>query len=384
MKALYILLSTLLLLTFAACSNQTSQTPPTEDEIVEEAPPEPNVVEFVFVGDLMTHPFLVERVEAEYKVLMHMSNYYMTRDVSFANLEFTVNTNKPAMPYPNFNGTYDYLKYFSEFFNTWSVANNHAYDQGPRAQTETMGFLADFGDLALGGSTNDQNIAPTITNINGIDIYLAAYSSLDNGLAKMNLRRGEYVYYMNFYPDYKEMLAKVQADLMLANDEMLKIASLHYGMEYTTNARPVDIKLMRDMIESGVDIVVAHHAHVVRPTEYYEGTNHSGVIIHSLGNFLANHKSKYDYLDIGATVFLTVEEDAEKNRTYDYDYLATYIYYYNTPQGRDARIIPIAEDPEIHGLPFDDLYEYTSIDTKKIKDGYKLIDIFFSPLTNVK
>ncbi len=382
MKALYIL-STLLFLTLSSCSNQTQTV---EEELIEEEViPEPNRVSFVFVGDLMTHPFLVERVEAEQKILMHVSNYYMERDVSFANLEFTVNTNKPAAPYPNFNGTYNYLKYFTEFFNTFSVANNHAYDQGPQAQTEVMGFLADFGGLALGGSTNEQNIAPTITNINGIDIFLAAYSSLDNGLAKWNTKRGDYTYYMNFFPEpnYKAMLDKLESDLEGVAADTLKIVSLHYGVEYTTNARPMDLKLMRDMVESGVDIVVAHHPHVVRPVEYYEGTNHSGIIIQSLGNFLANHKSKYDYLDIGATVFLTVEEDHEKNRTYDYDYLATYIYYYyNTNGVRDARIIPIADDPEIYGLPFTNLYQYNSVDTKKIKDGYKLIERFYSPLTN--
>ncbi len=396
MKSLYNISTILLIfLIFASCSSSSKNLP--QEKIIEEDIAtkdfEENIeiakqykaVSFVFVGDIMTHPLLVERVEAEYKLLMHYSNYLEGKDITFANLEFSVNTNRPPLPYPSFNGSYNYLKYFSEHFNLFSVANNHAYDQGPQAQTEVMGFLSDFGVTAIGGSTNERNIPPVITNINGIDIFLAAYSSLDNGLAKMNQRRGDYVYYMNFYPDYKEMLTKVRADLENVPSDTLKIVSLHYGMEYITNATRADIKLMRDMVESGVDVVVAHHPHVIRPVEYYEGTNHSGTIIHSLGNFLANHASKYDYLDIGATVMLNVTEDSEKNKTYDFDYLATYnYYYYNTNGVRDVRIIPIRRDPSVYGYPFATVYNYHQTNLNRMLDGYKLVDRFFSPLTNFK
>ncbi len=389
-----LLLASTILLASLSCSNTTKDLlhENTADEIIDEtietteAIQEPSKkVTFSFVGDLMTHPLLVSRVEAEQKVLMHVSNYYIGKDVSFANLEFTVNTNKPAQPYPSFNGTYDYLKYFSEFFDTFSIANNHAYDQGPQAQIETMGFLADFGDLALGGAANNTNIAPTITNINGIDIFLAAYTSLDNGLAQWNTTRGEYSYYMNFYPepDYAAMLSKLSYDLEGVGGNTLKIVSLHYGVEYTTNARAMDIKLMRDMVEMGVDVVVAHHPHVIRPVEYYVGTNHSGMIIQSLGNFLANHSSPYKFLDIGASVFLTVHEDESGAKTYEYDYLATHIYFFDNGGVRDVRIIPIRRDPAIYGYPFATVYNYNQITLNKLKNGFDLVQRFFSPLTNV-
>ena len=61
--------------------------------------------------------------------------------IVFANLEFVVNTNKPPMPYPEFNGSLDYLKYFFNYFNTFSIANNHAYDQGAQAEAETVAEL---------------------------------------------------------------------------------------------------------------------------------------------------------------------------------------------------------------------------------------------------
>ncbi len=340
-------------------------------------------VSFVFVGDIMTHPLLVERIEAEQKALMHFEKYLAGRDIAFANLEFTVNTNKPAGGYPNFNGSYDYLKYFSRYFNVFSVANNHVYDQGTRAQTETMGFLADFGNTAIGGSTNDSRVPPVITNIGGIDIYLAAYSSTDNGLAEKYTKRGRYTYYMNFYPYYNKMLAKIKKDHVGVAPNAVKIVSIHYGKEYTTNTQPEDVSLMRAVIDSGVDVVVAHHPHVVRPVEYYEGKNHSGVIMYSLGNFLANHKSRYEYLDIGAAVFLTVGEDRNKNKTYKYDYLATYIYYFDNDGVADVRVIPIARNPERYGLPFKGIYDYHQTNIDRIKSGYKLVDEFFSPLTNL-
>ena len=358
---------------FSSCTKSKS-----DSETVEDIEPLKEV-SFVFVGDLMTHPFLVNSVQEDNSTLMHLSNS-LNKDISFANLEFTVNTNKEALPYPQFNGTYNYLKYFSTFFNTFSVANNHAYDQGPRSQTETMGFLSSFGDIAIGGSTNEKNIKPIITNINGVDIFMTAFSTLDNGLAKRYTTNKEgYSYYMNFYTNNDMLIKKVQSDLLNIAPHVLKIVSIHYGAEWVTNTRKSDKKLMRDMIESGVDIVVGHHPHVPREVEWYDGTNHSGVIIYSLGNFLANHKSKYPYIDIGATVLLRVNEKKE----YQFDYYATYIYYFNTDKGRRARVIPIYEDPNIE-LPFTNLYKYRDVDINKMKDGYKVINNFFGDITNYK
>jgi len=349
-----------------------------DDEAI--VPEEVKEVTFVFSGDIMTHPFLEGSLAGDDSMFMHLSND-LKADVSFANLEFTVNTNRGPLPYPKFNGTYEYLKYFSSFFNLYSVANNHVYDQGAQSQVETMGFISDFGVLAIGGSTNEEYVKPVITNINGVDIFLAAFSTIDNGLAKWNTKdKNGYTYYMNFYPNYNELIEKLKSDLENVPEETLRIVSIHYGDEYVTAVRPYDKKLLRDMVEAGVDIVVGHHPHVPRPAQWYEGINHSGVIIYSLGNLIADHKYTYDYIDTGVTVKLTVNDKKE----YDFSYFSTYIHYYYTEDKIErARVIPTHDDPSL-GLPYTNLYKYTDVDARRMKAGYDLVNSFYSNITGIK
>ena len=346
----------------------------------EVVPEEVKEVTFIFSGDIMTHPFLEGSLAGDDSMLMHLSND-LKADLAFANLEFVVNTNKGALPYPQFNGTYEYLKYFSSFFNLYSVANNHVYDQGAKSQIDTIGFVDSFGALPIGGSTNGEYVKPVITNINGVDLFLTAFSTLDNGLAKWKMKdKDGSAYYMNFYPDYNKLLEKLKIDLENVPSETLRIVSIHYGDEYVTAVRPYDKKLLRDMVEAGVDIVVGHHPHVPRPAEWYEGTNHSGVIIYSLGNFIANHKYTYDYIDTGVTVKLTVND----KKQYNFSYFSTYIYYYNTSEGiKRARVIPTHEDPSL-SLPYTNLYKYTAVDFDRMKSGYDLINKFYSNITTIK
>lgn len=334
-------------------------------------------ITMVFVGDLMTHPFLVQSLDADKSTLMHMKDT-LRGDIVFANLEFTVDTNKKALPYPMFNGTREYLKYFTEFFNTFSVANNHVYDQGAKAQNEMLNFLEEDNAIYVGGNTNTPHTKPLITNINGVDLFFTAYSTIDNALYKTRKESPDgYKYYMNFYPKKEELITNIINDLKNVKDKTLKIVSLHYGLEYTTKPNKTEKELLESIIETGVDIVVAHHSHVPREAVWYKGTNYSGVIIYSLGNFLANHKSKFDYIDIGVTLTLRVNNKKE----YLFSYNPTYIYYYYTKEGKRARVIPILKNPKDE-LPFTNQYKYTQTDINKIKNGYKLVTEFYESMSS--
>ncbi|MBW5378090.1 CapA family protein, partial [Brachyspira pilosicoli] len=209
----------------------------------------------VFTGDIMTHPKVVEAFEGN-DILIDLKDYFQG-DIVFANLEFVVNTNKPPMPYPEFNGSKEYLEYFFNYFNTFSIANNHAYDQGAKAETETVSMLHQNNILTLGGSTNSPYISPIITNINGIPIFISAYTMLDNGLSHKTNKDGHF-YFMNFYPKKDDLVEKVKSDMSLATNNEIKIISLHFGYEYTIAPEDTTIETARALIENGVDIIIGH------------------------------------------------------------------------------------------------------------------------------
>ena len=340
---------------------------------------EPKSAKLVFVGDIMTHPNIVKSFENK-DILIDLKDY-LNGDIVFANLEFVVNTNKPPMPYPEFNGSIEYLRYFFNYFNMFSVANNHAYDQGAQAEAQTIAEIERNDILILGGSTNDNDIKPLITNINDIPIFLSAYTMLDNGISHRSAENG-YFYFMNFFPKEEDLIEKVKNDLTIATNGELKIISLHFGLEYTTKPEIKTIKIARNLIENGVDIIIGHHPHVPRTSEIYEGENHKGIIIYSLGNFIASHKGRYPYLDIGTILSLEIKENKEIN----FEFMPTYyaFFYKNKSNKNDFDFVmkPIKENPEISMPELKTNYIYSDYDTNAIKNGYKLINRFYGHLTN--
>ncbi|WP_288299468.1 CapA family protein [uncultured Brachyspira sp.] len=368
MKFKYILLILFIISLFNSCDKNNIS----KKEEVKSA-------KLVFVGDIMTHPNIVKSFENK-DILFDLKDY-LKGDIVFANLEFTVDTNKPPMPYPEFNGSIEYLRYFFNYFNLFSVANNHAYDQGAQAEAETIAEIERNNKLIIGGSTNSKDIKPLITNINNIPIFLSAYTMLDNGISYRSNENG-YFYFMNFFPKKEDLIEKIKDDLKLATNNELKIISLHFGLEYTTKPEEKTIEIARDLIENGVDIIIGHHPHVPRCSEIYEGTNHKGIIIYSLGNFIANHKGRFPYLDIGTILSLEIKENKEIN----FEFMPTYYaFFYKNKLSKnnfDFIIKPIKENPDIAMPKLKTNYIYSNYDTNAIKNGYKLINEFYNSLIN--
>ena len=368
MKFKYILLILFIISLFNSCDKNNIS----KKEEVKSA-------KLVFVGDIMTHPNIVKSFENK-DILFDLKDY-LKGDIVFANLEFTVDTNKPPMPYPEFNGSIEYLRYFFNYFNLFSVANNHAYDQGAQAEAETIAEIERNNKLIIGGSTNSKYIKPLITNINNITIFLSAYTMLDNGISYRSNENG-YFYFMNFFPKKEDLIEKIKDDLKLATNNELKIISLHFGLEYTTKPEKKTIEIARDLIENGVDIIIGHHPHVPRYSEIYEGTNHKGIIIYSLGNFIANHKGRFPYLDIGTILSLEIKENKEIN----FEFMPTYYaFFYKNKLSKnnfDFIIKPIKENPDIEMPRLKTNYIYSNYDTNAIKNGYKLINEFYNSLIN--
>lgn len=60
------------------------------------------------------------------------------------------------------------------------------------------------------------------------------------------------------------------------------IVSFHYGEEYYSEPTSFQILISQVAIDTGADLVVGHHSHVIQPIEKYK----TGYIAYSLGNFV--------------------------------------------------------------------------------------------------
>jgi poly-gamma-glutamate synthesis protein (capsule biosynthesis protein) len=57
---------------------------------------------------------------------------------------------------------------------------------------------------------------------------------------------------------------------------------MHWGNEYVDRPSPDQIRLAHKIIDSGANMILGHHPHVLQGVEKY----HNGVIAYSLGNFI--------------------------------------------------------------------------------------------------
>lgn len=158
------------------------------------------------------------------------------------------------------------LKYAG--FNVLSLANNHALEHGQEGLCETINILSENNIRYVGVNADIAKARkPLIMHTKGLTLALLAYCLVPDKTAYLSVKDTEEI-----CSDAKE--AKSSADIV--------IVSLHWGNEYIRRPSPSQIKLAHQIIDSGANIILGHHPHVLQGVEEY----HGGVIAYSLGNFV--------------------------------------------------------------------------------------------------
>ena len=88
---------------------------------------------------------------------------------------------------------------------------------------------------------------------------------------------------------------------MLQIDRFL-IVSFHWGQEYQLKESTFQQELAHKVIDSGADLIVGHHPHVVQGIDEYKGK----LIFYSLGNFVFDQyfsKETQESLAVGLDVY---------------------------------------------------------------------------------
>jgi poly-gamma-glutamate synthesis protein (capsule biosynthesis protein) len=206
-------------------------------------------------------------------------------DLNFANLE-TVVTDRNDLPpqqklfvfrtHPN---AVRHLLHAG--FNVFSAANNHAMDYGVDGARETVrnlnSMLSD-GLLAYAGIglNRDAAAAPHRFELKGKRIAFSAIGIATQGVADDHTP-GQLAYqYERDFDDVVGRLAATPADY--------HILSVHHGSEFEVRTSSEDRHRMRDLAlrDSGIDLVIGHHQHVVAGIEMVDGK----LVFYGLGNFL--------------------------------------------------------------------------------------------------
>jgi poly-gamma-glutamate capsule biosynthesis protein CapA/YwtB (metallophosphatase superfamily) len=188
-----------------------------------------------------------------------LNNIFKNDDLSTVNLEttFTKSTQKADKKF-RFKGDPSYAKILElAGIESVNIANNHIHDYMEKGYEDTKATLRKQ-NIGFFGYENQYT-----TTVKGIKIGALGYEGWD---------------------DTSEMRNKVSQDIKGLRDQGVKIILVHYhwGIERSYVPSEPQKTLARYTIDSGADLVLGHHPHVVQGVEEYKGKS----IVYSLGNFM--------------------------------------------------------------------------------------------------
>jgi poly-gamma-glutamate synthesis protein (capsule biosynthesis protein) len=229
------------------------------------------------VGDIMLGRKVARQAKGKEQewIFSEVKHILKQADLVIGNLETPIidTREKPAhsarVPLKASEEVVKELKYAK--FGIMNVANNHILDYGEKGLINTLEVLKSHQIHYVGAGRNiNEARCPLRIRVKDLIITFLSYCSSYNatinkaGTAPLDIKK------------IREDIADTK------KDSDIIIVSLHHGVEYADYPTPGFIRLARQVIDSGAQVALGHHPHVLQGIEEY----HGGVIAYSLGNFV--------------------------------------------------------------------------------------------------
>ena len=288
-------------------------------------------VKILAMGDMIFHQPIVKNYRSNdtydfTPIFANISADINEADLALANFEGSVNSNRKLSGFPLFNFPKETIYSLKNAgFDALSTANNHALDTGLDGIGETISHIKGSGMKNFGTLTEDGDKGIIIEK-NGIKIGLISFTDTLNGMD--SLMRGKEYSVNTFAQDVKSDIQN------LKDNSDLVIVYPHWGNEYqlVPNERQIFLKEM--LQESGADIILGSHPHVLQRYEVEDKNNKKYFTIYSMGNALSNQRVEYlkkSGVDTGALIKLVIEKDNVSGETKlkSYGVYPTYVNRYH-------------------------------------------------------
>jgi len=160
-------------------------------------------------------------------------------------------------------------------FNLLTIANNHVMDYGPQGLYDTLAALRKEGLPFVGGG-EDRSSAERlhICDVRGLRVGVLGFTSTFPESAWAGPRRPGVA-----YSDY-DRAGGIIREARRRCDALVVV--FHGGTELAEEPNETQKSFAHLAVESGADVFIGHHPHVIQPVEVYQGKP----ILYSLGNFL--------------------------------------------------------------------------------------------------
>lgn len=285
--AALIILASIAGLTFGWYVYQDSHQPEESIRNVEKLKPSYEL-NLLAVGDVMLARKVERLIQAngEEYPFKNVKGRLEAADLTIGNLESPLSSRGKALPGKGiaFRARPEMARVVSQTgFDVMSLANNHSLDYDTDAFLDTIDLLKFNGVRTIGGGRNIMEARePVIVERNGLKIGFLAYTIFAD------------IYYDARYRRAFEATDAMSGVAPLVKDQMIEdiakldptvdytVVSLHWGTEYARTPDESQKILARALIDSGADLIVGHHPHIIQGFERYK----NGLIAYSLGNFV--------------------------------------------------------------------------------------------------
>jgi poly-gamma-glutamate synthesis protein (capsule biosynthesis protein) len=245
-------------------------------------PQEEKEISLIAVGDVSFSRAVERAVKRANDInypLLKIRDYFKTADLVFGNLETPITKGAEIpdfeMIFRSNPGTEQALK--EAGFSILSLANNHTPNFGEKGLSDTFDYLDDAGIEYVGAGRNTKEAnQPVFIEKEGIKLAFLAYNDNDvvpNSYEALEDRAG------TAFMRIDKMIKAVKEAKKEAN---FVIVSMHSGIEYVNEPNNSQVNFARAAIDSGADLIIGHHPHVVQVMEKYKDK----FIFYSLGNFI--------------------------------------------------------------------------------------------------
>jgi poly-gamma-glutamate synthesis protein (capsule biosynthesis protein) len=264
--------------------------PPTATTLPTPTPtPDDRPVTVVITGDIMLSRTIGQQIASSSDLFPFddTAAYLRSFDLTVGNLECVVST--LGSPIPGKQFTFEapprgFDRLVAAGYRIVSVANNHSGDYGKSAFTDMLQHLAERGLTPVGGGLDEAHAhQPALVTIRTTTIGILAYCNIgpDDFAATSTTAGHAWLTAQALQQDIPYV--RPQCDFL--------VVFTHWGIEYMSQEDGDQQTLAHVAIDSGADLVVGCHPHVIQPSEVYKGKP----IIYSLGNFV------FDYMTSPAT-----------------------------------------------------------------------------------
>ena len=218
----------------------------------------------------------------------NVREYFQNDDITIGNLETSITNKGTKWPNKQFNfrSNPKNIKAMEEAgVDIVSLSNNHSLDYGYDGLIDTLKHIDNSKIKRVGAGYNKKDaIKGTVVERNGITVGVLGFSRVvpDVKWYASGKRAGLVGAYD---PHVQEVLDRVKE---MKEEVDILVLAIHWGVERSDTPRKQEMDLAKKLVDSGVDIVMGHHPHVLQGIEIYKGKP----IFYSLGNFVFGTSSE--------------------------------------------------------------------------------------------